>query len=53
MLESDRVPITGTNLGTVRMPFILNYLEGNEGFTVSRRCVQFLLFTLDYGMRGG
>jgi hypothetical protein len=47
------MPISGTNPGTVLIPFTLNDLEGYEGFTASRRCVPFLLFTLDYGMRGG
>src|SRR5437762_1714370 len=51
--QRDHVPISGTNLGTVRIPFTLNDLEDCETFMASRRCVQFLLFTLDYGMLGG
>jgi hypothetical protein len=49
--QSDRVPISGTNLGTVRIPFTLNDLEDYDTFMASRRCVQLLLFTLDYGVR--
>ena len=52
-MQSDREPISGTNLGTVRISFTLNDLEGYDIFMASRRCVQFLLFTLDYGMLGG
>jgi hypothetical protein len=37
----------------VRIPFIVNNLESYEDCSASRREVQFLLFTLDYGMRGG
>jgi hypothetical protein len=40
-------------LGTVRIPFALSDLEDFDTFMASRRCVQFLLFTLDYGVRGG
>jgi hypothetical protein len=47
------VPILGTDLGTVRIPFTLNDLDGCEGFTASRTCAQFLLFTLDYGVHSG
>ena len=50
--QSDRVPISGTDLGTVR-PLVLNDLEDCDAFMASRRCVQFRLFTLDYGMLSG
>jgi hypothetical protein len=36
----------------VRIPFTLNDLEVDGSFMASRRCVQFHLFTLDYGIRG-
>jgi hypothetical protein len=45
--------IAGTNSGTVHILFALNDLEGYGTLMASRRCVQCLLFTLDYGMRGG
>ena len=51
--QTDRAPISGTNLGTVRIPFIVNNLKSYEDCSASRREVQFLLFTLDCGVRGG
>ena len=51
--QSDRVPLSGTNSGTVPNPRTLNDLEGCGSFMASRRCVRFRLLTLDYGLRGG
>jgi hypothetical protein len=51
--ETNGCPVSGTRMGTRRIVFILNDLEDYDTFMASRRCVQFLLFTLDYGIRGG
>jgi hypothetical protein len=50
--RADRVSISGTNLGTLRIPLILNDLKRLRDFHGIVGDA-FLLFTLDYGMLGG
>jgi hypothetical protein len=45
--QSDHVPISGTDLGTVRIPFTLDELEDQGIAMALRRYAQFRLLTLD------
>jgi hypothetical protein len=46
-------PILGTDLGTVRIPFILSSLLAPVSLCSLLSCRQLTLLTLDYGIRSG
>jgi hypothetical protein len=51
--ERRRVSVSGTKMGTVRILFTVIGLEKVLSALMAGRYVQFLSFTLDYGVRGG